>query len=178
MASQIAIAQAAEDERTLVEQLERYSLLTLPRTFEELEPSPAKWGSSDAEKQVIFVPDAADDLVASVREVEGTPNRYQIHRSAMRGLFLEWNRTTWPRAQEAEPGRFYYDRVSAPSDARIAKTDTAFRAIQRWIKASSPLRSERRHPTYVGARLAEMIRQGEVRLTYPNGTEVSLIENA
>lgn len=178
MGSQIAIVQSAEDEQELVSFLqEKHRFLALPRVLPRADLDPVEFGASDADKQLFFLETDAQLMREHVRPIEGGSGGYQVDRNSVRGLFIEWNRTTWEREGEAQAGRFYFDRpVSSTESSRTM--DRAFRAIQTWTKKHSPMRSDERHPMYVSRHLASMVREGRARIVYPNGSDVKLVENA
>jgi hypothetical protein len=93
-------------------------------------------------------------------------------------LFIEWNRTVWEHEGEAQAGRFYYQRPSRHAIDSSRRMEQTFRAIQAWIKKRSAMRSDERHPMYVGEHLSAMVRNGRACVVYPNGSRVKLVNNA
>jgi len=179
MGSQIAIAQAAQDEAEAVQFLQkRHRFLAVPRVLAGPQVQAVELGSCEAVKQLFFLSEDADTVLTHIQPITGRPGEYHVDREELRGLFIEWNRTVWEREDEAQAGRFYFDRPSPPLNPSARIMDRTIGAFAGWIKKSYPLRSDRRHPTYVGPHLAERIHAGRARIVYPNGSDVKLVENA
>lgn len=179
MGSQIAIAQAAQDEAEAVQFLQqRHRFVAVPRVLSGPEVQAVELGRCEAVKQLFFLAEDADKVLGHIRQLTDRPGEHQVDRGELRGLFIEWNRTVWEREGEAQAGRFYFDRPSPPHDPSARIMDATMRQLTSWIKKSYPLRSDRRHPTYVGPHLSEMVRAGRARVVYPNGSAVKLVENA
>ena len=179
MGSQIAIVQSAQDERDLVSFLgQRNPFLALPRVIPHSHPVPAELGTSTAEKQVFFLVEEMEMILAHIRPIGGQLGEYQVDRVRTSGLVIEWNRTVWEHPGEAQPGRFYLQRPLSPVSDASRIMERTFHAIQAWTKRTSPMRSDERYPMYVGADLWTLIRNGRARIVHPNGSEVKLVENA
>lgn len=178
MGAQIAIVQSRDDERALLLHLKRrYQLLALPRMFDQREITPVELGELDATAQVLFRLQDAALFQQSIREIDGRAGQYQVDRSRLLGRFLEWNRTDWVGEHEAQAGRFYFNRPSGRDDEASQALESVYRAIRSWIQKNSPLRSEGRHPMFIGAHLARMIQEKRARVVYPNGDKVVLVPN-
>lgn len=178
MGAQIAIVQSRDDERALILHLQsQYQLLALPRILDRREVAPVALGDLDANEQILFRSQDAPMFQQSIQEIEGKPDQYQVNRNRLLGRFLEWDRTEWVGEREAQAGRFYFDRPSGSNDDASHALESTYRAIRSWIQKNSPLRSEGRHPMFVGAHLAKMVQEERARVVYPNGDEVVLVPN-
>lgn len=179
MSSQVAIVQSALDERELVDALtERHRILAVPRVLAQPKVQAVALGECDAEKQLLFMADDAELIRSAVQEIENASGTYQVDRTLNRGRFIEWNRTIWIQPNVARPGRFYYNRPTSPMSPSGRVVDQTMRKIQTWIKTNSPMRSHEIHPIYVGAHLSDMVQGGRAHIIYPNGSPISLVENA
>jgi hypothetical protein len=178
MGSQIACVQTVQDESECVDALKgKHRLFAVPRAGPAALLKPTELGKCQAAKQLLFLEEDIDAVTANVREIEGGAGEYQIDRVPIKGLFIEWNRTTWHEDRTAQSGRFYFSQSTEQNRASQRVMRRLMRTIQLLIKKNSPMRSDERYPIYVGTHAWSMIQKGQARLVYPNGSPVRLVEN-
>ena len=137
----------------------------------------------------LFLPQFESLVLASL----STPNgrSWQLVRE---GLYLEWTKNKANSREDdryagplvySETGRIYLpsltldDRVPDEIAGSWKALSRVFASIKRHIVKMSPLRSDEKHPLYVGPGLATQVEAGTATVLYANGvTEMPLVPNA
>jgi len=177
MGLQTLVVQAPLDERVVVDFLaEEARWLAAPRQFTEPQLPTALLDDLPANRLILFRAEDLATLEGAVIPLRGESGQYLVDRVRVEGLFIEWNRTDWQDSKMPQAGRFYYDGSDASSQSSQA-VERTMRKLQRWIRATYPLRSTQRLPTYVGPHCAESLRRGEIEIRHPNGTPMELVRN-
>ena len=187
MSIQIAIVQSEKDEKDLIEfLLQREALLAAPRLFRSDAFEPKVLGNEDAAEQIVFRK-ADMDLVHQFikpipdREVSGWKSPYSglglSLVASYLGLSIEWLRTSRVGPSGYCAGRFYFDYETPKSHDSTVALNRLFTAVVRYVKKTSPKKSDERYPSYVGADLVRMVDSGEATVIYPNGKIVQLVKN-
>lgn len=185
MGSQIAVAQSERDEQDANEWLRsRSDLLCLPRFTDEPRPEPRQLVEMMSGQEVLFLKDAAQDVLDNWVRCEPTVGEGQSSHGTRYHLFpkalacIEFTRTTRMQDGRVIAGRYYLDtgkrRVLEERFQReIRKIMTS---LASWIKRNYPRRSTWKPPIFIGPDLATELTDGRKRLVYRNGTSAVELE--
>ena len=183
MGSQIAIARSERDEQDANKWLlNRSALLCLPRFTNEPRPEPRRLGDMLPEHQVLFLEDAAQDVLN--HWVRVTPREGQSSETDRFHLFpkelacIEFTRTTRMDDGRVIAGRYYLDtgKHGVLSDIHQSQIRKLMTSLISWIKRTYSGRSIWKPPIFIGPDLGAELTNGRKRLVYGNGTSVVGLE--
>jgi hypothetical protein len=183
--SQIAIAQSVCDERDANEWLlSRFDLLSLPRFTNEAHPELRQLGQQSSEEQVLFLKDAAQDILRHWVRCEPMTCDRESSRVVRYHLYpkdlacIEFTQTTRLKDGRVIGGRYYLDTgiKGVLCDKHQREIRKVMRSLASWIKRMYPRRSSGRWPIFVGPALAADLTSGKARLVHGDGTTAVELE--
>lgn len=176
MSLQIEIVQSEKDERDLVDFLLKIEpLCAVPRSFPTSGFDPKPLGEEVARRQTIFR--AADiELVRRlIQPVDGRQG-YSLVISS-HGVTIEWTRSERSARGGYVSGRFFFKYESPECQETTAALNRVMTALVRYVRKTSPKKSNERYPFYVGPHLAAMVDRKKARVVWPSGEIVDLVAN-
>jgi hypothetical protein len=174
---QIQIAQSAKDEVDFAEYLrsigiDRFHEKFFPRgVWQPRESWESRDDVSELDDQVLCFRSTDLKAVESMIKPAIAPDPVDLVSDYLR-ITVEWSLTRRNSCHGYFPGRVYWGNPTgayhhAPGAIEVRKLVTK---ITSQIKKTFPLRTDHKHPTYVGPELARLVEEGTAHVAFGNGT--------
>ena len=178
MGQQIQITLDKNDgQRVITWLFDNFGLFFTPYLFDGPTLRPQKLEAC-SEKRLLLFPQQAITRFSEHTIYSETFNKYLVDPSFSHGSAFEWSQSL-----EIEPGvfavggggRFFFVKNEAsPLNTEMTRI---VRRLFAYVKMTSPLQTDRRHPNFIGSSLSAHVQDGTAILRHANGSNVDLIQN-